>query len=133
MTGMWTRLRRDGKGGAAVEFALVAPALITAIIGIAQLGILFFANAGLSNAVAEGARYATIYPRPTDTQIRARITAQRFGLNSQYLTTPTITPGTSNGANYVDISMSYSVPLDFVFFNGPSVTLTQTRRSYVFA
>jgi len=132
MRALLARLRRDRRGGGAVEFALIAPILFGAIIGIAQLGILFFANAGLSNAVAEGARYATIYPKPTDTQIRARIAAQRFGLKANLLTTPTITPGTSSGAKYVDISMSYAVPLDFVFFDGPTVTLVKTRRAYVF-
>ena len=132
MTGIWKRLRSDRKGGAAAEFAIIAPVLIGALVGLAQLGILFFANAGLSNAVAEGARYATIYPRPSNTQIQARISAQRWGLNPTYLTTPTITPGTSNGATYLDISMSYNVPLNFVFFQGPSVTLTKTRRAYVF-
>ena len=132
MSGLWTRIRRDRKGGAAAEFAIISPVLIGALVGLAQLGILFFANAGLSNAVAEGARYATIYPRPSNTQIQARISAQRFGLNPTYLTTPTITPGTSSGANYLEISMSYNVPLDFIFFDGPTVTLTKTRRAYVF-
>ncbi len=132
MRALLARLRRDRRGGGAVEFALIAPLLFGAIIGIAQLGMLFFANAGLSNAVAEGARYATIYPKPTDTQIRARITAQRFGLNASYLTTASITPGTSNGAKFLDISMSYAVPLDFIFFDGPTVTLVKTRRAYVF-
>jgi len=132
MSGLWSRIRRDRRGGAAAEFALIAPVLIGALVGLAQLGILFFANAGLSNALGEGARYATIYPRPSNTQIQAKISAQRFGLNPTYLTTPTITPGTSNGANYLEISMSYNVPLDFIFFDGPTVTLTKTRRAYVF-
>lgn len=132
MSGLWTRIRRDRKGSAAVEFAIISPVLIGALVGLAQLGILFFANAGLSNAVGEGARYATIYPRPSNTQIQAKINAQRFGLNPAYLTTPTITPGVSSGANYLEISMSYNVPLDFIFFDGPTVTLTKTRRAYVF-
>ena len=132
MRDLWTRIGSDRRGGAAAEFAIISPVLIGALVGLAQLGMLFFANAGLSNAVGEGARYATIYPRPSNTQIQAKISAQRFGLNPTYLTTPTITPGTSNGANYLDISMSYNVPLDFIFFDGPSVTLTKTRRVYVF-
>ena len=132
MTDFLNRIRSDRKGGAAAEFALVSPVLLGALIGLAQLGILFFANAGLTNAVAEGARYATIYPRPSNTQIQAKISAQRFGLNPTYLTTPTITPGTSSGANYLEISMSYNVPLNFVIVRGPTVTLTKTRRAYVF-
>ncbi len=42
-------------------------------MGIAPLGLLFFANAGLHNALAEGARHATLFPRPTPEQVRTRI------------------------------------------------------------
>lgn len=125
------RLRRSEAGAAAVEFALLAPALILMIIGIAQLGILFMSNAGLRNALAEGARYATIYPRPTDAQIQQRITDRRFGLKPANVTTYPIVHGTSNGANYADIKLSYSVPLNFIFFNLPPVTLTETRRAFI--
>jgi len=121
----------DARGAAALEFALVVPALVVFIIGIAQLGILFMANAGLRNAVAEGARYATIYPRPTDTQIRQRITDTRFGLTPANIGTVTVTHGVSSGTDYADISMSYNVPLNFVFFTAPPVTLTESRRAFV--
>lgn len=124
-------LRRDARGAAAIEFALVAPALIVFIIGIAQLGMLFMANAGLTHAVAEGARFATIFPRPTDAEIRARIADSRFGIDPANLRTPTITHGTDDGASYAEISASYDVPLDFIFFTLPSVTLTETRRAFV--
>lgn len=125
------RIRRRDEGIAAAEFALVAPALILLIVGIAQLGILFMANAALRNAVAEGARYATIWPRPNDTQIRNRITGSDFGLDSRRMATPAIVHGTSDGANFVDISVTYTVPLDFIFFSTPPVTLTETRRAFV--
>ncbi|MEA3033397.1 MAG: TadE-like protein, partial [Sphingomonadales bacterium] len=45
------KLRRNEDGAGAVEFALVAPALLGFIIGLTQLGMLFFANADLHNAV----------------------------------------------------------------------------------
>jgi len=125
------KLRRNADGAAAVEFALVAPALILLIVGIAQLGVLFMANAGLHHAVGEGARFATIYPRPNDEQIRARIADTRYGLDPASLSTPTITPGTDDGAPYLDISATYTVTPDFVFFTLPAVTLTETRRAFV--
>ena len=124
-------LRRNERGAAALEFAIIAPALIALIIGIAQLGILYLANAGLRNAVAEGARFATIWPRPDDTAIRTRITSSEFGLIPANITTPAITHGVDSGANYVDISVSYTVPLNFIFFEVPDVTLTESRRAYV--
>ena len=124
-------LRRDQQGASALEFALAAPAMLMFIIGIAQLGIMFFANAGLSSAVAEGARYATIYPRPSNSQIQAFVNASRFGLEPTRMSTPTVTSGTADGVNYVEITASYSVPLDFIFFTLPPVTLTETRRAFV--
>ena len=123
-------LFRDEKGASAVEFVLAFPVLIIFIIGIIQLGVLFSANAGLRQAVEEGARYATIFPSPTDTQITARVLDRKFGLVTSRITGPTVASGTNNGVKYVDVSMSYSVPLDFVLFTAPPVTLSYTRRAY---
>lgn len=125
------RLKHEDKGAAALEFALVAPALILFIVGIAQFGVLFMANNGLRNAVGEGARYATIYPRPTNAQISQRLTDGRFGLKPSRITGPTYTPGISGGADYIDITMSYTVTPDFIFFTLPPLTLTETRRAFV--
>ncbi|HEV2865939.1 MAG TPA: TadE/TadG family type IV pilus assembly protein [Allosphingosinicella sp.] len=131
-------LRRNERGAAAMEFALVAPALILLIIGIAQLGILFMANAGLRNAVAEGARFATLDPRQAITpeertaRIRNRITSSRFGLDPANMSTPTVTYGTSDSANYADISASYTVQLNFIFFSLSPITLTESRRAFIY-
>jgi Flp pilus assembly protein TadG len=133
------RLARDARGISALEFGLLAPVFIGMIIGVGQMGILFQAQAGLRHAVTEGARYATIYVynssgvamRPTNAQVIAKVTSSKYGLNSAYITGPTITSGTSNGATYLDITMSYAVPLDFVFYHPAAITLTETRRAYV--
>ena len=134
---MIKRLCRSERGAAALEFVIIAPALILMIIGIARLGILFMANAGLRNAVAEGARYSTVWlanqsppRRPTNAEIQTRITNNQFGLDPTRFATATVTSGASGGLNYVDITASYSVPMDFLFFNAGSVTLTETRRAY---
>ena len=124
------RIGGEARGAAAIEFALIAPALILLIVGIAQLGILFMANAGLRNAVGEGARMATVYPRPTDDQIRARIAERRFGIDPARMTTPAISHGTVDGAPYADISVSYTLSLNFIFFSAPPITLTERRRVF---
>ena len=124
-------LRRDNRGAGAVEFALAVPALLTLIIGITQLGILYFANADLRNAVAAGARYASIYPRPSDTAVVQRINGKVVGLEQRYITAPTITHGTdASGNTYADITMKYDVPLNFIFVKTPAVKLTETRRVF---
>jgi Flp pilus assembly protein TadG len=134
---LFRRLRADTRGISALEFGLIAPVLLFMIIGVGQMGVLFQAQAGLRHAVAEGARFATVFvanntpQRPTNAQIIAQVNASKYGLNAAYVTGPTITSGTSNGATYLDITMSYAVPLDFVFYHPPAITLTETRRAYV--
>lgn len=123
----------DRRGVGAIEFGISAPLVIIMVVGIAQLGTLFAANAGLQHAVDEGARLATIYPRPTDDAIISLINSKKFRLVSNNITGPTLTHGTTAASvPYVDITMSYSVPLNFVLFTTPPITLTQTRRAYQF-
>lgn len=124
-------LLRSARGVAMSEFALALPILLVFIIGTVQLGLLFFANADLRNAVAAGARHASIYPRPDDDAVIARIQARRVRLDPHFIEGPTITRGTDgNGRAFADIEMRYSVPLDFIFFRTPPVTLTETRRVF---
>lgn len=125
-------LKRLGQSGAtAAEFALLIPAFITLVFGVLQVGITFYNYTSLQNAIGEGAREATLFPRRTDTEIRNRITASAFNLDASKLGTPTIVHGTDGGQDYVDITVTYNGTLNFgvVVFKG--LTLTQTRRAYL--
>lgn len=113
-----------------LEFALVIPAVMAMLFGIAELGILFLAQAGLKNAVAEGARYATISPRPSQTAIENKIAAKKFGLIAGAITGPTVTLNTSASPAYVDITMGYSQTIHFIF-GSRTVSLSETRRAYM--
>jgi Flp pilus assembly protein TadG len=122
-------LRFNERGAAAIELALSFPILILMIYGIFTLGQLFEASAGMQHALGEAARYATLYPTPTDTQIAAKVTAKKFGTSRGTLSTPAITTDAAGG--YKTISLTYSQPTDFLFFDGPTVTLTRSKRVYV--
>jgi hypothetical protein len=51
------RLRADAnKGSAAVEFAMVAPVFFLLLMGTTEVGIMFFAQSSLQNAVNDAAR-----------------------------------------------------------------------------
>ena len=125
------RLLRESRGVAAVEFAIIAPVMALFLVGLAQLGIVFMANAGLRNAVAKGARLATIYPTPSDQQLTQQMMENRFGLQDANLSPPTFVRGGVDGANYVDITVRYTVPLDFGLFRMQPITLVQSRRAFV--
>ena len=54
------RLRADRRGAAALEFALVAPALLLTIMGIFDLGYNIYANTMVQGAIQHAARDSTI-------------------------------------------------------------------------
>ena len=128
-----TRLRKflsDRRGVTVLEFALIAPVLLAMLLGIAMLGILFLAQAGLRSAVEDAARYATIWPKPSEAQIQARITARRFGMDPANIVAPTITFDTSSSPNFVTITMGYNITINYLL-GTRTIALTETRRAYV--
>ncbi len=128
---MIRQLVRSRSGAAAAEFAIVVPVLIMVLFAILQFGMLFFANAGVQNAVGEGARMATLWPRRTQAQITSEITASRFGVNPNQLSAPVFNYGRAGGQDFVEITLSYEAEMEFLFFEVPTVTLTHTRRAYL--
>jgi Flp pilus assembly protein TadG len=126
------RIVRDQRAVGAVEFALIAPVLFMMIIGIAQMGTLFLANAGLKHAAAEGARFAALHPRPEAPAIRTKILQKKLSLKAERLGPVLITPGTVNGTDFLDVTLTYSVPLNFVFVRVSPVTLREQRRVFIY-
>jgi Flp pilus assembly protein TadG len=125
---MW----RDKRGAGAIEFALIAPALLAMLMGVTQLGTMYFARADLRHAIAAGARQAQIFPRPTTATITSTITGRMHRLQANKITGPTITyDRDANGFDYAVIQASYAVPLNFIVYKVPAVTLTETRRVYL--
>jgi Flp pilus assembly pilin Flp len=123
------RIKHDQRGAAALEFALAAPVLITMVVGLAQLGVMYSANTGVHHAVEEGARLAAIFPTPTNEQISQRVLSTKFMVSST--ATPEVTRGTTPaGEPYIDISLSHTVPLDFIFFSMDPVTVQHSRRIF---
>ena len=136
---MIRRLRllvRNAQGVAAMEFAVAVPVLISMIWGMFQVGIIYQANAGAQHALGEAARYATLcIPTgtgcnvPSNTQIQAMITAHKFGLGNGTWGTPTIASNTV--LNTKTITVTYSQPTDFLFFPGPTVSITKSKVVYL--
>jgi hypothetical protein len=123
-------LLRDRKGISAVEFALIAPVMFLMIIGLTQVGRLFFADADLRSALAAGARQATIYPMPADDVILDTVEGRLTGLNPDLLVNEINHYVQTNGTHYAVLRVSYAVTLDFLFFEWGPVTLEARRTVY---
>lgn len=126
-------LKRDERGVAVIEIAIVLPVLILFIYGIFQVGILYQANAGMQHALGEGARFATLClspdpcENPTPAQVKTEIEGAVFGTEPGTFTVPT--PTTTNGV--MTLTVNYSQPMNFLFFPGPTVTTSQSKIVYL--
>lgn len=134
MIAICKRLCKSDEGASAIEFAIAAPVLILFIYGMFAFGQILEADAGMQNALGQGARYATLCLNPTsagctvptDTQITTKVTGGLFGPASGI--TPTITTDATNKTK--TISLTYSQPMYFLFFTGPTVTFTRSKVVY---
>lgn len=131
-------LRRDERGGAAIEMAIAVPVLALSLWGIFQVGVAFQAAAGIQHALGEGARFATLCYNPTtagcstpsNDAIKNKISSRVFGVNIGTFSQPVVTDGPT-GSNYKDLSVTFTMPTSFLFFEGPTVTMTRSKRVYV--
>jgi len=132
-------LRRDRRGAAAIEFAIALPVMLVMIYGIFQVGLIYQANAGMQHALGEGARLATLCTpsgqtctSPSDTEIAAKMNAKKFGGSIGTFGSPTVTtPATSSCTFCRDLSITYSVTPNFLFFSAPPVSITRSKRVYL--
>ncbi|MEO5772898.1 MAG: TadE/TadG family type IV pilus assembly protein [Sphingomicrobium sp.] len=123
---------RDERGSPVIEFAIAVPTLVSIIYGIAQLGFIYEASAGMSHALGEAARFATIFDTTktthvhTNDEIVAKANEKLFGMGN---VTPTITIP-SSGTGWLKLQITYTKKLDFLFMTGPTVTLTRSKVIY---
>lgn len=135
------RVARDEQGVAAIEMAFALPLLLTFMWMFMQFAQLYRALAGIQQALGEGARYATLCVSPTavgcttpsTTLVRDKISASVYGIGPGTFGTPTVTKATSGSANYYDLTVTYSQTTDMLFFQGPTVNLTRSKRVWVAA
>jgi Flp pilus assembly protein TadG len=134
-------LRRNERGAAAIEMAISVPVLMLFIYGIFEIGIAGQAIAGMQHGLGEGARFATICVnptsagvcgKPTDDEIAARIQAKKFGVGVGTFDDPVVsTPATTVCTNCRDLSVTFHMPMNFLFFSAPSINITRTKRVYL--
>jgi len=140
-------LGQNESGAAVIEMAIALPVLISIIWGIVQFGLLFQASAGMQHALGEAARLATLFPTPADSEITAKVAAKKFGTSRGTLSALQIDNMWSNGQStcstsgpnasascvlqYKTLTLTYSQPMNFLFFQGPPVTLTRSKRVYI--
>ena len=126
-----TKLRRNDRGAAVIETAFALPALIVMMWMIVQAGLVFRAMSGIQHGLGQGARLATLYPKPSDTAVQTAITNAVYGIGPGTFDIPTPTTGTADGANYMDLKVTYTQPTDMLLFPGPTITVSRSKRVWI--
>ena len=136
---------RNERGAAVIELAIALPVLVLFIWGLVQIGIAFQASAGMQHGLGEGARFATLCfnpdpdtgcETPTDAQIRTKVGEKVFGtkngtLDPLQIVDTTSTTGTTTVTLYKTLTLNYSQPTNFLFFAGPTISLSRSKRVYL--
>lgn len=125
------KLRRDDRGAAIIETAFALPILIIMVWAVVQLGLVFRALSGIQHALGEGARLATLYPKPTDDAIKDKIDEVVFGIGPGTFSEPLLTPGEEAGSDYIDLTVSYTQTTDLLLIPGPTITVSRSKRVWV--
>lgn len=139
---MGSNKRGDGRqrGGAAVEFALIAVLLLSLIFAIIEFGILMFDKHVLTNASREGARAGVVMriPRVSDAEIRnvvnhyAQAHMVTFGPSSSLTTNISPAEAARTGALFgTELVVSVTYPFEFLMLSNlgldPIVLRAETR------
>ena len=128
---MFKKLKRHEGGAAVIEMAFALPALIILMWVIVQLGLVFRAMSGIQHGLGEGARAATLFPKPTDTAIKTKISDAVYGIGPGSFTIATPVSGTSDGATYLDLKVTYTQNTDLLLLPGPTINVSRSKRVWI--
>jgi len=128
---MVSKLRRDDRGAAVIETAFALPALVLMMWMLVQAGLVFRAMSGIQHGLGQGARLATLFPKPTNPAIHDAIQNAVYGIGPGTFVIATPVAGTADGANYVDLRVTYTQPTDMLLFPGPTITVSRSKRVWI--
>lgn len=100
----FAKSRRDDRGAAAVEFAIVLPLLVVLVFGIIDFGRLFYAQITVTQAAREGSRLAAL----NLPNVVSRTTTAATGLSPVNVSNPNTCPTGSTQATDAVVIVTYT-------------------------
>ena len=110
--------RRDARGSAVLEFAVVVPMLMLVVLGVLQVGLALHVRSTITSAAAEGARVAAVSGGDTAAGVRRTRQALSATLAEGVVDSVVARRTASGGVATVDVEVRARLPL--VGLLGPS-------------
>lgn len=140
MRNLLKQIKKSETGSTLVEFALLAPTLITAIVGIFQVGAWVQNYNAVRNLSMDSARFAAveyqkgnqITPEDLALQVRARGVSGTYNLTDERLQV-TVQEVTSRitGVKELDIDVTYTAPDWLAFVDSGVFAVSYSRPVFV--
>lgn len=124
-------LLRNDRGSSTVDFAFALPVVAIIMLGTIQLGIYLQAAGTLRHALGEGIRYAKVDPDATQSQVLEEVKDEMPSMNSDNITKLTFERGTTNGADYGRIAISYKLEPIVPLVPVPAITISEEKTAYL--
>ena len=145
MTDLLKRLARDGGGGSAVEFALLAPVFIALLMGVLAVGLYMQNYNAVRSLATDAARFAAVEAQKNNKTIFLGTTlednikllgsASPYNLNTARLVVDIdeVTPSPVDGARQFDLTLTYDLPDLIGGISIDNVSLSYSRQIFVLA
>lgn len=138
---LFARLRRDRRGSAVLEFSVIAPLLVTFILGGFQLAQALHANSSIREAVGNAGREAVVSYQITsdgvmsEAQIEALVASEAVNsahrLKAANLTVDATISGDLGDWRQLTIAATYDFPVNVPFMAPITIDLDQSRIFYI--
>lgn len=125
---MTRELLRNERGATMVELAFAFPILVIMMWMLVQAGLMFRANSGIQHSLGQGARFATLYPTPSDSDIREKMEDAVYGIGPGTFAT-SVSDVAADG--YKDLTVTYRQETDLLLLPGPTINIRETKRVWV--
>jgi Flp pilus assembly protein TadG len=134
-------LRRDNRGSVLIEFAILAPVLLTMLFGVLQVGLGMQNYNALRSVASEAARYAVVERQKGNTYVandvrgiaRTIATGAPYNLKGTRLTITCANAATQRvaGATEMTLTMTYNIPSFLAIMGMGEIPITFTRPVFV--
>lgn len=134
-------LRRDARGNAIIEFALIGPAMLLTLLAVFQIALHIQNYNAVRNLAADGSRFAVVeYQKGAkssgpaiETWVRAKALSGVYNLDTDRLTV-TVTPvviSRLTGMNEMMIVVSYEAPQYLWSVAGDALNISYSRAVFL--
>lgn len=128
---MLNKLTRDCTASSTVDFAFALPVLTTLMLGMLQMGQILHTSGAMRHALGEGIRLAKVDPAATQTQVLDEVRDELVAIDEDGITALTFQRGTTNGARYGKIDITYRLEPMIPLVPVPAITLNESKTAYL--